>query len=50
MLPSRGASSRLVANKHFKENMAPQSSLSMTELNYRFELLDVATTDCYLKS
>ena len=47
-LPSRGTSSRLVANKHFIENMAPQSSISLKKVE--FEPLDGATSDCHLKA
>ena len=46
MLPSRCATSRLVANKYFIEIMTPQSSISMKKVNCLFEPLDEAISDC----
>ena len=37
-----------MANKHFIENMAPQSSISLKKVE--FEPLDGATSDCHLKA
>ena len=48
-VPTGGASSWLVANKHFIEVMAHQSSL-WKKLNCSFEPLDMATSDCHPKS
>ena len=48
-LPNRGASSSLVANKHFIEIMAHQSSIYTKKLNWRFEPLDCATSDSHPK-
>ena len=43
--PSRRASSRQVANKHFIEIMVPQSSISVKKVKCLFESLDGTTSD-----
>ena len=47
---NRCANRRLLANKHFIENMAPQSLISMKKLKCLFQPLDGVISDCLPRS